>query len=446
MIENVDIEFKLLNPHNGALPDGISKVAASFANTEGGELYIGIADDGTVVGVDDPDDVMTRLSNTLHDTILPDIMPFVQIRAVRKDGKTVVRATISVGTERPYYLAKEGLKPKGVYIRRGSSCIPLGESGIREMIADTSGKSFEESRSFEQELTFDYLQQEMNSRKLEFGMPQMKTLGLIGEDSLYTNLALLLSEQCPYTIKAAIFQGKDSSVFRERREFDGSLLKQLNDAYRFLDFYNRTEAAFIGLERHDRRDYPEEAIREALLNSIIHRDYLFSGSTIINMYEDHVEFISLGGLVRGLSMEAIYLGVSQSKNPHLAAVLYRLGLVESYGTGVRKILRSFEDTNMKPVFKTVEGVFTVTMYNRNNASPAKLAAAKNPKQPSTETGEEFVLSFIKEKGEVTRKDIEEKFGFGTTKAYNYLKRFCDENILTQIKNGRFTVYTVTKNK
>ena len=92
-------------------------------------------------------------------------------------------------------------------------------------------------------------------------------------------------------------------------------MKQLEDVYNFLNIYNKTEAEFDGLRRTDKRDYPEEAIREALLNSIIHRDYLFSGSTIINVFDDHMEFISLGGLVSGISMEAIFMGASQPETP-----------------------------------------------------------------------------------------------------------------------------------
>ena len=225
MIENVDIEFKELDRQTGALPEGIIKTVVSFANTEGGEIYIGVSDDGKAIGVPNPDDIMTRLSNLIHDTVLPEVLPFVQIRAVEIDKQTVVKLTVTVGTERPYYLAKEGLKPKGVYIRRGTACIPLNEAGIREMIRETSGKSFEESRSLNQQLTFNTLSEEMKARSLEFGPAQMKTMKLTGTDELYTNLALLLSDQCPYTIKVAVFQGKDNAVFRDRKEFTGSLLK-----------------------------------------------------------------------------------------------------------------------------------------------------------------------------------------------------------------------------
>ena len=445
MQESINVEFKALDRVKGKLPDSIPKEIVAFANTEGGELYIGIRNDGVAVGVEDADDIMTRLSNIIHDTILPDVMPFIQIRPIEMDGKQVIKTTVSVGTERPYYLAKEGLKPKGVYVRRGAACIPLNEAGIREMIVETSGKSYEECRSLNQDLTFHTLQEELVSRNIEFGSAQMKTLKMIGADGLYTNLAMLLSDQCVQTIKVAVFQGEDNAVFRERKEFSGSLLKQLNETYQFLNFYNKTEATFAGLRRTDQRDYPEDAVREALLNSIIHRDYMFSGSTIINMDDEHIEFISIGGLVRGISMEAVFMGVSQSRNPNLAAVFYRLGLVESYGTGVRKIMRLYQGFTPSPVFRSAEGAFTVELFNRNgnNSSNAARAEQEAGYDPIGEI-KSAVYARTKERGRISRKEVEEEFGFGTTKAFKILKLLCEEGYLLQKKSGKQTVYLPMK--
>lgn len=445
--EGVDIEFKELDRKTGKLPESISKEVCAFANTEGGEVYIGVADDGSVVGVEDLDNTMTRLSNTLHDSILPDIIPFIQMRDERENGKSIVKITVSVGTERPYYLKKGGLTPKGVYVRRGSASIPVSEAGIREMIMDTSGKSFEESRSLNQELTFEVLNNEMEKKKIEFGPAQMRTLKMVGADDLYTNLALLLSDQCPYTIKAAIFQGNDSSVFRERKEFTGSVLKQLNEAYQFLDFYNKTKAKFKGLDRIDQRDYPEDALREALLNCIIHRDYLFSGSTIINMYDDHVEFNSLGGLVNGLSMDAIMLGISQSRNPDLAAVFYRLNLVESYGTGIKKIQRLYSHSGMDPVFKAVEGAFSVSMDNLNETNPLTVMSPESIKTESNaddslKNAKRLIQDYAKKHGGITRAKAEELTGFKKTKTYQLVKKMCEEKTLEEHSNGRLTYYTI----
>lgn len=313
------------------------------------------------------------------------------------------------------------------------------------MIMETSGKSFEECRSLNQDLTFNSLRNEMSSRKLEFSFAQMKTLKLTGSDGLFTNLALLLSDQCTHSLKMAVFQGKDKgeALFRERKEFTGSLLKQLNEAYQLLDFYNKTEATFSHLQRTDQRDYPEDALREALLNSLIHRDYSFSGSTIINIYDNHMEFISLGGLVRGLSMEAIFLGVSQSRNPNLAAIFYRLGLVESYGTSVRKIIRLYQGFSPAPVFQSAEGAFTVQLFNRNESKGKRGEGAAE--YHSTQASEdEIILNAIydeaRKQGKITRKQVEENFGYGTTKAHKLLKMLCDRSLLVQEKRGKQTVY------
>ncbi len=441
MKESVNVEFKELDRERGTLPSSTAKEIVAFANTEGGDLYIGISDDGTVTGVNDTDDTMKRLSSVAHDTILPNIMPFIQIRPVEIDGRDVVKASVSVGTERPYYLASAGLTPNGVYVRVGSTSIPLPESGIREMITQTSGKSYEECRSINQDLTFDTLGKEMKDRGMEFGNAQMKTLKMIGADGLYTNLALLLSEECPYTVKVAVFQGKDGMVFRDRKEFSGSLLTQLDDVYQFLDIHNETEATFSGLRRSDRRDYPEDALREALLNSIIHRDYLFSGSTIINIFDDRIEFISLGGLVRGISMESVMMGVSQSRNPNLQRVFYRLELVESYGTGIRKIIRLYNGFSLQPQFRTAEGGFTTTLYNRNSARTEDSKEKAGDKRAETENNvEKTILKDAVAKGGITRKEVDEKFGFSSTKSFQVLKRMCDSGLLEQKKSGYQTKY------
>ena len=268
--ENKDLEFKEIYVSD------IKKEVIAFANSEGGMLYVGIRKDGTVVGVEDPDDVMLKIAGSLKDSICPDIMPFVKISAVEKEKKVVIEVIVETGTNRPYYLQEKGLKPSGVYVRKGSSSQPLSDEGIREMIVEVNGDSYECCRSMNQNLTFVTLQEEMKKRNLEFGPAQMRTLHLVGEDGLYNNLALLLSDQCEHTIKAAVFQGSDKAVFRDRKEFSGSVLKQLNEAFQLIELLNKTQATFVGLDRIDKRDYPVEAVREALLNCVVHRDYSFS--------------------------------------------------------------------------------------------------------------------------------------------------------------------------
>ena len=140
------------------------------------------------------------------------------------------------------------------------------------------------------------------------------------------------------TIKGAVFQGKDQTVFKDRREFSGALMKQMNDVYDYIDFHNQTHATIEKLLRIDIRDYPEIAVREALLNLLVHRDYAFSASALISIYEDRMEFISIGGLMPGFELEDVMAGISICRNPDLANVFYWLHLIEAYGTGISKII------------------------------------------------------------------------------------------------------------
>lgn len=294
-----------------------------------------------------------------------------------------------------------------------------------------------------QELTFHILQAEMQKRLIELGTSQMRTLKLIGEDGLYTNLALLLSDQCETTTKVALFQGTDKEVFRDRKEFTGSILKQLEEVYQFINLLNKTKATFSGLDRTDMRDYPEEAVRESLLNSIVHRDYSFSGSNLVNIYENRMEFVSLGGLVSGLELKSIFLGVSQSRNPNLAAVFYRMRLIESYGTGIGKIERAYKTYQFQPEFETAKGVFRVTLPNRNEKQEREERAKDHvDTMVSLNEQKSLIVQYAKENGSVTRKEVEDLIGAGTTKAFRLLKELCEAGKLEQKGNGKLSTYVI----
>ena len=298
------------------------------------------------------------------------------------------------------------------------------------MIKETDGDSYEKLRSLNQNLTFDYTEQIFKKNNLVFGLSQKKTLGLIGEDDLFTNLALLLSEQCNHTLKVAVFEGIEKNIFKDRKEFKGSLLKQVTETFEFINLLNKTEATFEGLIRKDERDYPVEAIREALLNAVIHREYSFSGSTLVNIYEDRIEFVSLGGIVYGLSLDSIMLGVSQSRNEKLANIFYRLYLIEAYGTGIRKIFTNYERYNMKPTIKAEVGAFQVVLPNIHYKKiEEKLLVDSLIKPLYTD-----ILNFVTDKNGATRKEIEEYINFSQTRVITLLKEMLELNLIRKEKD------------
>jgi ATP-dependent DNA helicase RecG len=299
------------------------------------------------------------------------------------------------------------------------------------MIKMTDGDSFENNRSLIQDLTFTSLNKEMGRRNLEFSQVQMKNLGILSADNIYTNLGLLVSDQCKHSIKFAIFQGTDKLVFKDRKEFSGSLFEQLSDAFKIIDFYNSTKATFHDLLRTDERDYPEDAVREALLNAIVHREYSFSGSTIINLYSDRLEIISLGGLVSGLSLEAAMLGASQTRNEKLANLFYRMKLIEAYGTGISKIISCYKRLPVQPKFENVEGAFRVILTNTHEQS---LSSEDDKYLP--------ILRLFEKQKEITRSDVEEELGVGTTHAVNTLKEMLEKKLIKKVGSGRLTRYVM----
>lgn len=214
-------------------------------------------DNGEVIGVQNVDGEMLKLSNMIRDAIKPDVTLFASCESEEIQGKCVIKVTVQRGTESPNYLAGKGLRPEGVFVRQGASTVPATESAIRRMIKETDGDSYEDIRSLNQDLTFEVAEKEFNERKVPFGAGQYKTLKLVNADGIYTNLGLLLSDQCMHTIKAAVFEGTDKAVFKDRREFSGSLLQQLNEIYEYISQYNRIRAEFSGLHRIDTKDYPE---------------------------------------------------------------------------------------------------------------------------------------------------------------------------------------------
>lgn len=407
----------------------LKKEIIAFANTNGGTIYIGVKDNGEVIGLNNADFVMQQITNSIRDSIRPDVSIFTNIELLQENSNFFIKLTVNQGTKKPYYLSDKGLKPTGVYVRSGTTSAPASEDAIRMMIKMTDGDSFEVNRSLIQDVTFNSLKDEMAKRNLEFTEVQMQNIGIISSDNIYTNMGLLVSDQCKHSIKVAIFQGTDKLVFKDRKEFTGSLFKQLTDAYKAIDFYNGTKATFHELLRTDERDYPEDAVREALLNAIVHRDYSFSGSTFINLYSDRLEIISLGGLVSGLSLEAVMLGASQSRNEKLANLFYRMKLIEAYGTGISKIISCYKGLPIQPKFENVEGAFCVTL--------PKIHA-----QALTTENEKFfpILSLFETKIEITRSDVENALNIGTTHAINLLKEMLEKGLITKLGNGRQTRY------
>lgn len=458
VFEGSSVEFKR------EFTDEIKKTVAAFANCDGGVLYIGIEDDGAVCGISDADKTLQRVANTIRDAIRPDLTRFTECGCEILDNKTVIKISVRRGTLRPYFIAGKGISPQGVFVRHGASTVAADELSIFAMLRESAGDSFEDAVSAKQELTFEQTAGYFQKFGVKFDENSRKSLRFINSGGVFTNLAYLLSDQCEVSLKLALFDGTDKTIFRDRSDETGSLLEQLDRGYAFLDRYNRLHAEISGLYRVDRRDYPEEAVRETLLNTIVHREYAVNAPALVSIFDDRMEFVSVGGLAKGVSREDIMIGVSSARNPKLANVFYRLKLIEAYGTGIMKIINCYKGSGKMPEFIITANAFKTVLPNLNytdKKTDSSLCRVQEIRSGQKLFGraaepvvlpcdavrlerENAVLSLCSQNGFTTRREVQATLSVSQATAILLLRGMLERGHLEKIGAGKNSVYRAKK--
>lgn len=282
--------------------------------------------------------------------------------------------------------------------------------------------NYEEAISTCQELTFDALESAFSKSGIEFNDTQKTTLGLINADGKYTNLALLLSEQCPHTIKAAKFE-KITKRAKFQQEFSGSVLKQFNEVY---DYIGKSCNGYFWNEADLIAPYLGRSLEESLLNAVIHRNYNISDSILVKSFPNYVEVISPGGIASGCSQDDVMQGISLLRNPKLAVIFQRLKLVELLGRGLQHIMRPY---TVKPQIKATENVFKVQMFN-NVIYGSKELSEREIK----------VIEYLLDNQLITRSTTAELLGVELQTAGRCLKDLFEAKVLKRIDKGRDTKY------
>ena len=419
--ETEKLEFKRIATND------IYKEVIAFANTDGGTLIIGANDEGEVEPLVDIDDVFTRITNGIRDAIAPDIIMFVNCSL--KENQTI-HIEIAEGTHKPYYLKSKGLKSSGVFVRQGTSSVGATPEHIRQMIKDADGDIFEEFPALNQNLTFNQCKEAFAKRHLEFDENKFDALGIYDSGrQVFTNLGLLLSDQCSHTIKVAVFEDVANTIFKGRKEFSGSLLKQIDEAFDYIELNNNTHSEIKGLVREDFIDYPTEALREALLNAVIHRNYDFSGSIIVNINSEFMEFISIGGLLPGLTAAEMLNGVSILRNKKLSEIFLRLRIIEAYGTGIRRIFALYENCIEKPKINATQNSFKITLFNMNHQRKKMIPANEDLIAKSVNPQEELIINYLQHHGEVTDEKVQELLSVKKTRAFVITKQLFDKGLI-----------------
>ena len=346
--ESRRLEFKEKFPTG----DQIARTVIAFANGAGGRIVFGVSSDPRrIVGI--PEDALfvleERISNYVFDRCAPIIIPEIYIQAA--EGKSLLVVEIFPGSHKPYYLRAKG-KHKGTYVRIGSTNRQASEEMLEELERQRRKISFDAIPVYDlssKEVCLDDFKADyarMTGRALDDD--QLENLGLLcrERDRLYpTHAAVLLSDApvrkhlFPYAkIECARFKGSATRIFLDQMTIEGPIHAAVEPCLTFIKKNIALSSRIGEVYREDRWEYPLQAIREAISNAIIHRDYAILGSDIkVAVFDDMLEITSPGPLPETMPIEKLGTGRSEIRNRILAPIFRDLKLIEAWGTGIQKM-------------------------------------------------------------------------------------------------------------
>lgn len=386
--ESKNIEYKVSVPDKS---EKYMKTIVAFANTQGGRLLIGI-DDKTheVVGVDSVNlfQIMDSIANAVSDSCEPQIIPDIEPQTV--DGKNIIVVTVEAGKNRPYYLKSKG-KEAGTYIRVAGTSRFADREKIKELEMEGARISWDELTCVGYNVTdeaTEKLCKDIEAFRKKAGMTEhtvkkeqlinWKILKQSEGQLLATNAyALLTSDYFPFSkTQCAVFKGRDRAVFLDKREFTGPIYSQIEEAVDFVLRNIRLGATIDGLVRRERYELPPEAIREMIINAHCHRNLLDESCIQVAIYDDRLEVTSPGGLYNGLTYEEVMSGHSKIRNKGIANVFGQMGLVEAWGSGIKRIFSAAEEYGLpQPKVKEFDNMFRVELFRGGDS--VKLVTGKN---------------------------------------------------------------------
>ena len=337
-MENNRIEYKR------ELTDGLEKEVIAFLNYhDGGLIYIGVDAAGDVYGVPDCDAVQLAIKDRLKNNIQPSCLGLFDVIHETRNGKNIIKLIIASGSEKPYYLRKFGMSEKGCFIRIGSASEPMPLRMIEELFARRTRNSIARIRSPRQDLNFEQLKIYYQEAGLTLGDKFAANLELLTDDGAYNYAAYLLADENGNSVQVAKYAGSDRVDLLESKEYGFCCLvktcKQVIDRLEGLE--NRVINKITPRERVSRPFWNPVALREALINAIIHNDYSTELVPKFEIFTDRLEITSAGVIHTGKEQDDFFAGYSMPRNKTLMRVFKDLEMVEYLGSGMPRILKAY---------------------------------------------------------------------------------------------------------
>lgn len=370
VIEDVRNEFKV------KLTDKFEEEVISFLNTNGGNIYLGINDKGEIVGVNGNIDLLQRtIKDRIKDNIMPSTLGLYDVIVLEKDNKKYIKVIIARGNERPYYLKGMGMTPDSCFIRVGSSIQSMSNEMINNEFSKRTRNSLKNIASPKQDLTFSQLKIYYEEKGYNINNNFLRQLDLYTDDGKYNYNAYLLADNNTISIRFGKYQGINSVNLIENEDFGNcSIIKATKNILNKLEIENKTFTKIEYPERKEIKMYDYIAVREAVVNAIVHNDWSNEYAPKFEMFSDRLVISSNGGIQDNTTKEEFLEGFSLPKNKELMKVFNDLDLVEQMGTGIIRILQSYD----KNSFEFFPNFIRVTFpFNENKFKPKKIELKNN---------------------------------------------------------------------
>ena len=420
--EDVRVEFK------ETWSETAKKTLIAFANTLGGNLYFGVTDDATAKGLSKKEvDMISRsvlqFCRTGTEPVMTDLVSTEVITT--GTGSYLLRVSVEPGADRPYAL-KGKRYTGGAYVRDGSMSVTAKEEEIRDMIRDSAPEPWESRLSREADLTFGETSDIFRKYHVAFSPAHYLRLGLVDDAGYYTQLGELLSDQNQRKLVIGTFSQDEASL--SVREFSGSLLRQIDQGFDLFAAMNpeliqKTEK----LSNKRQFAWPPKALREALVNCTVHRDYSQPEPTKVSIFPNRFEFLSYGCIPGRLSVDDIAIrGVSKCRNEHLADILRRLGWMENYGSGFPMIWQEYANSGVEPKLEATRRIFRIVLPRIRDEEPLTL--------------QERCFALFVSHDVLSMADVAKKLNISRTSANSAVNALLRDGKVEKIGTGRLTKY------
>ena len=365
--EGYDLEFKRV-PNEERIK--YLKTVVAFANGKGGTILFGVANDGSVSGIDKSRVFaeMDGIADSIYNACSPRIPIDIGIENVK--GKSVIVLDVLAGSRCPYFIKAEGDKD-GVYVRVGATTQRADDATRHELALEAEGRSFDSEPCPNAKITEARIaalcasmyriarsnaRSESERKAVRKITPnQLQAWGIISKVRnrwIASNAYALLTGDRAFAtrVKCGVFKGDSKAVFVDRREFTGPIYEQIEEAHKYILAKINMGCVFEGIQRRDLYELPPDALRELVINAFVHRNYFEHDAPIfVAVYDTRVEITSPGGLPRGLTVEKVLAGRSKIRNHALAEAFNYMNVIEEWGSGLRRVLEELAAYGVKPL-------------------------------------------------------------------------------------------------